>query len=348
MDRKKWLSLGVGFLVTLLCVGWLAYEVEWQKLQTQMTRIDWRWCALAVGLYLLGHVFRGIRCAWILRPHKQIPWFEATQVVWIGYATNNVLPARLGELVRAYVLARREKLSKGLAISTLLVERILDGLAIVGILVVTAFWAPTDPWIRRIGWFAGVLFVGAMSVMLMARLARGMFEQWLAWGASRLPHAIGEKAQGFGHRLLDGTACLRGDRYMVGVLWLSVLIWLVEGAMFFVLLPAFGLPMSLMTAYLAMSITNLGVLLPSTPGHVGTFHFCCTKALLLAGAITVSNQSIGVGYALVLHALQYIPVTLIGFWSLYHYGFNLRTIWHADDSPAHATPATATSSGNAR
>ncbi|MCB9641148.1 MAG: flippase-like domain-containing protein [Myxococcales bacterium] len=342
MDRKKWLSLGLGFVVTILCVGWLVYEVEWQKLQTQLTRIDWRWCVLAVGLYLLGHVFRGIRCAWILRPHKQISWFEATQVVWIGYATNNVLPARLGELVRSYVLARRERISTGISISTLLVERILDGLSIVGILVIAAFWAPTDPWIRRIGWFAGLLFVGAMSVMLLARLSRRFFERLLSWSASRLPASVGERAEGFGHRLLDGTACLQGDRYMVGVLFLSVLIWVVEGAMFLVLLPAFGLPFSPMTAYLAMSITNLGVLLPSTPGHVGTFHFCCTKALLLAGAITPAGQSIGVGYALVLHALQYVPVTLIGFWSLYHYGFNLKTLWHVGDAPPSVSEATTT------
>ena len=333
MIQKRWFSLFLGFLVTLFCILWLAYQVSWGALWLQMKKIDWRWSVLAVGLYLVGHLLRGIRCAWILRPHRKISWFDATQVVWIGYATNNVLPARLGELVRVYALSHRERIAKGISLSTLLVERILDGLAIVGILVVAAYWAPADPWIRRIGLFASLLFVGAMSVLLLARLAREYFERLLRWSASLLPEAIGSRGERFGHRLLDGTACLQADRYMIGVLSLSLLIWLAEGAMFLALLPAFGLPASLMTAYLAMSITNLGVLLPSTPGHVGTFHFCCTKALLLAGAVTPATQAIALSYALVLHALQYIPVTLLGFWSLYNYGLNWKKIVHVEDLP---------------
>lgn len=341
MSKKKKLvlSLLVGIGISIAFVWLLLRGVdakEGTSLMTVMSHIDWRFAALAAAIYLFGHYLRGIRNAWILHPYHRLSFWNATQIVWIGYAANNVLPARLGEFFRAYVLTHREKVPYGISLSTLLVERILDGLAIVGLLFVAASYAPHHPFIEKLAWVAGAIFAGAMAVVLLARLWSGLFRALMAMVCQWLPAAIGGKIEGFGQRLLEGMACLQWDKRLPGILVMSVLIWIVEGGMFLVMLKAFSLPMTLLAAYLAMTITNLGVLVPSTPSNMGTFHYFCTKGLLLSGAITASTT--GLGYAIALHALQVIPVTLLGLWALYSYGFNLSVMWREEETEPQVAP----------
>ncbi|MEM1008044.1 MAG: lysylphosphatidylglycerol synthase transmembrane domain-containing protein, partial [Myxococcota bacterium] len=172
-------------------------------------------------------------------------------------------------------------------------------------------------------WVAGSIFFGASGVLLLMRFTRAWFAYILELCCGFLPEALGAKIHGFGVHMMEGIHCLRWDRFGLGVLCSSVLIWLVEGAMFLALLPAFGLSASLVMAYIAMSMTNLGSLVPAGPGNLGTFHVFCAKALVLFGVPYGS----AVGYAVVLHALQYIPLTLLGLVALNLYGFRLRTFF---------------------
>ncbi|TNE48928.1 MAG: flippase-like domain-containing protein [Deltaproteobacteria bacterium] len=329
--NKRWLlPLLFGGLISVLFFVWALKGVQWKGVVESWTHIQWGWASLAAGTYLIGMWLRGIRCAWILRPYREISSSHGTQLVLIGYAANNILPARLGELVRSYALTHREKVNYGISLSTLLMERILDGLAIVGILWISGSFVSRQPWIDEIGWVAGGIFVGALVVVLLARLGSNMFKALLAWGSGLLPEGLGGKVESFGLRLLEGTACLRWDIRLPGILLMSVLIWVVEGAMFAIMLKAFGWPMSWLAAYLAMSITNLGVLVPSSPGHLGTFHAFCAKVLLLVGV--VASRSDALGYAAAVHLLQLVPVTLLGLWAMNHYGLSLSSIWKLKDN----------------
>lgn len=328
--NKRWIApLLFGATVSIFCFYLLLRGVNWSNVVQAWAQMDWGWALFAAGLYLLGLWMRGVRCAWLVRPYRTISVKDGTQLVWIGYAANNILPARLGELVRSYALTRKEKLDYGISLSTLLVERILDGLAIVGILWVAGGFISRQAWIDEIAWFAGGIFVSAILVVLMARLWTSMFQSLLSWGAGLLPQAIGSKIESFGLRLLEGTQCLRWDLRLPGILGMSLLIWLVEGAMFAVMLVAFGWPMSWLAAYLAMSITNLGVLVPSSPGHLGVFHALCAKVLVMVGIVSVKGNA--VSYAAAVHLLQIVPVTLLGLWSLQFFGFNLRSVWSLKD-----------------
>jgi uncharacterized protein (TIRG00374 family) len=325
---KLILSLFVGMVVSAVFLGLLfvGSSSKGHSFSAIWAQMIW-WPALAAtALYLLGHWLRGIRCAWILRPYQPLSTWKATQLVWIGYAANNVLPARLGEFVRASILTSREHVAYGISLSTLLIERILDGLAIVGILWLVSAFVPHHPFLSNLSWVAGGIFVGALLVVLLARLWESMFTRLLAFACGLLPAGIGSRIEGFGLRILEGTHCLQWDRRLPGILGMSVLIWAVEGGMFLLMLLAFQLPLSWIAAYLAMTITNLGVLVPSTPSNMGTFHFFCTKGLIISGII--SAVPMGLSYAVAIHLLQVVPVTLLGMWSLSTYGFDLRTLWN--------------------
>ena len=330
MSRKKILSFILGLGISAFCFYLVSRKIRWGALQQELTKIDLNWCFLAVAIYLLGHILRGVRCSWILRPYRKLTVLQATQVVWIGYAANNVLPARLGEFVRSYILAKRENLPQGITLSTLFIERILDGVAIAGILFVAALMGPSSDIITGVGWLAGLIFIGATVVLIAARVWKSTFHKLISWGAGFFPQSISGKLEGFTHKLLDGTECLQYDRRTLGVLGLSLLIWLVEAAMFLCLFPAFGFTFSLIAACLTMSMTNLGVLIPSGPSGMGAFHLACQQTLqltVLAGVATAVAATKGFAYAIVGHALQVIPITLLGIWALYSYGLNLRGVW---------------------
>ena len=134
-------------------------------------------------------------------------------------------------------MSEREEIPKGIALSTLFVERLLDGLSIMAILWCVSMFAPAYPWIQQISWISGAIFLGALSAMLLARFWRQRFEQLLSWGTGLFPTALGEKLEGFGLRLLEGLECLKLDRYLAGILSVSLFVWLVEGAMFLFILP---------------------------------------------------------------------------------------------------------------
>jgi uncharacterized membrane protein YbhN (UPF0104 family) len=219
----------------------------------------------------------------------------------------------------------------------------------VGILGFVAVFAPSHPRIRAVGQFAGVVFTVALFAVIVMRLQAPLCLRILKWATSFLPDALAEKLLHIGERLLEGTACLQLDRYLVGILGLSVLIWIIEGMMFWVLFFAMGLPPALIAALLAMSMVNLGVLIPSTPAHTGPFHFFCREALLLM-AVTTSKE-MAFGYAVVVHVLQFLPVTLLGLWSMRVFGVKLSAIWRlgseeeSTTESSDETPALSSTSG---
>lgn len=279
----------------------------------------WPWYALAPAIYLLGHGVRGIRCRAILRPHCAISTVTATNVVVVGYGANNVLPARMGELVRAYVLSRRANLSVSLSLAVTFLERILDGLSITFLLLIAAAFTPLPDWGRRLLWLGGLLFLAALGGIVLAMRARGFVVATSRRLMAPLPERLRDRLVSAIERGIAATDCLRDSSLTWKIVALSMGVWVVEGCMFLVLLPAFGLPLHPIWAWMALAVTNLGILFPSSPGYVGPFHYFCMRALMLFG---VSSET-ALGYAIMAHLLYYVPITIWGLSVLAVYGVDM-------------------------
>src|SRR5262245_23208631 len=133
MRRMSTLSW-VGLLLSAVFVALALRNINLAEFAAALRHAHWIWVLPAMALYFAGHVFRGLRSRLILKPHTDVSWIRAMNLILAGYAANNVLPARLGELIRTYVLGRLQSMSKATALSTVFVERVFDGMAIVGIL----------------------------------------------------------------------------------------------------------------------------------------------------------------------------------------------------------------------
>ena len=312
------LVLGFGCSVAFLGLAFGGLDVS-RLLQAVRKAALWPWMPMAILCYLAGHVVRGLRCKWMVSREADLSLATGTHVVVIGYAVNNILPTRLGEFARAGVLAERTGLPYAQALTVTAVERILDGLTLLVLLVVTVLIVPAQGWVAATLQFAGVIFGVALAAVVLAVACPGYLLTLTSRLANRMPPRLRDGLVRLANSVINGVGFLRRSRDAWRVCLVSLAVWLLEGGMFLCLLPSVGIPVSFWTAILAMTVTNLGILVPSSPGYIGPFHFFCMQALVATGV----SEETGLIYAVLVHLAFYVPITAWGFASMLAYGLTL-------------------------
>jgi glycosyltransferase 2 family protein len=226
-----------------------------------------------------------------------------------------VLPLRAGEVVRVYVLGRKLReadrttgvQSFWLVTATVVVERVLDSLAIVLMLAVLVLTIPVP---RVVEWAAGVLFavdvVGVSALVLIAR-APGFCRRLLARLTARWPAAARTIMAIFdtGLRGLDG---IRTPSHAPRLVLWTALVWLLPATAAWAMLRAVHLDLPFGAGWTVLAFVGVGVSVPSAPGYVGVFHAAATAALEVFGV----PRSTALAYALLFHASAIVPITLVG------------------------------------
>ena len=250
----------------------------------------------------------------------------------IGYMANNVLPLRAGEIVRIYVVARRLRAARGMAAAesfwlvtaTLVVERVLDSLAIVLILAALLLVIPIPSVFQ---WAAGVLLaVDVIGVTVLVAIARApeatrarlvrLTRRWPS--VERLTLSAFDVAL----RGLDG---IRARAHVVPLLAWTALVWLFPAGAAWAMLRAAHLDLSFVAGWTVLAFVGLGISVPSAPGYVGVWHAASVLALAVFGV----PQAPAVAYALLYHASQFVPITVAGWLALLREHLSLGEAAHA-------------------
>jgi hypothetical protein len=309
-------------VVTVLLLAWALHDVDPRAVLGHVARADWRWFVLAITLATVTFALRTVRWRVMLRAAdgSRLPWSPLWHAVAIGFMANNVLPARAGEVARAYIVKRQLPVRFTTALASIGVERVFDGLFLVGLMAV-AIAAPSFPRdatiggvsLARIATWAGVLF-GSMLVLALLVVAR---PAW--WGAlfGRACHAIlpARHADRL-TRLVDGAVAglsvLTSPGRLLAMTFWSLVLWLVNALSFACCFRAFGLPVPAEGALLLQGLIGFGVAIPSSPGFFGPFE-AVTRATLAIYGIGAEQA---VSYAVAYHIGGFIPITLLGLASL--------------------------------
>ncbi len=256
----------------------------------------------------------GVRCRLLVSLESTISLTDAIQVVVLGYAVNNLLPARLGEFFRAGLLSERTGLPYVQTLTVTVLERIFDGLALLFFLAIACLIFPANFAVSSLR-FAGLLF-GTMAVILFFMR---IFPHSFISLCSRITYLMGPRFHDFMVRAMShtiqGIGYLKGASELFLISGLSLVVWFLEAGMFLLLLPAFGLSMNIWVALFAMAVTNLAIMIPSTPGYIGTFHFFCMQALVVTGV----NSETAFGFAGLVHLVFYAPITFLGIFIILAY-----------------------------
>jgi glycosyltransferase 2 family protein len=319
--NRRWLTLA-GVLITGVSL-YLAFRgTNPHTIVTTLRETGIWWAIPVLGATLLSIWLRALRWRLMLDPLGDVTTGETYRATMIGFMANNVLPMRLGELVRAYSIGRSAGVSKSAAFATIVIERAFDLLAILLLFafVVLRFSMHLPAWAKAAGYVA---LAGCGGLFLVMGLFRWQRERTLA-GFTRmigwLPERLRNRVTGLMHRFLVGLEVLSRAHRLIWVTVLSLATWLAVALSFLFTAFAFDLPRPWEISLLLVVLTALAVMLPSGPGFVGTFEMGVRYGLTMVKVDDSRALSVAIFY----HAVQFIPITLIGFYHLWRQNFSLR------------------------
>ena len=322
LNRRFWLGLAASafFLALLL------WRIDFPDTAAALGDANYLLIAPAIGLYFVALYFRTIRWGVMLRPLKAIGFGRLFPVMAVGYMANNLLPVRLGELVRSFYLGQREDVSKSAALATIAIERVLDGVVLLlflaGMLVVlpvsgVAQDLANDTGVPLLLMVAVVVapFTVALGMLLLAAYRPSALLGLLRLLTKPLPKPVAAKRYSFAELFFSGLVVLRDPRRFLALVLLTAPVWLGEAAMYYVVGVSFGLEeyvgglWAMAGVMLALTATsNLATALPSSQGGIGPFELFAAATLVVLGA----PREVATAYAVALHVALLAPVTLLG------------------------------------
>lgn len=302
--RRFW----IGLAITLLFLVLLFYRSNPSEILVSLKNANYILTLPAVALYFIGFWFRVVRWAYVVRPLKVIPSSKLFSITIIGYAVNNLLPLRIGELVRAYLIGEREGVSKSAALGTIVVERIFDGLALIFFILVVSLFIPMADWLRALTLATTAIFVGFLAVFIFLGASPGRTEKAIFRLTRFLPQRWGKLALGVAASFVEGLKILQSPARLLVVFGYSLLFWAIEAAMSWVLAFGFNVSQPYPVFVIGTATANLSTTLPSTQGGIGPFEYFFKESLVLFG----TPDSLATTYAVVLHAVLLIPLIILG------------------------------------
>jgi uncharacterized protein (TIRG00374 family) len=314
---KNWRLWG-GILVSLLCLYWVARGMDWRSLRAELGQTRLVWLLPALGIIAGGMWARALRWRLLFQSEPGPRPGRLFNLLNISYLVNNVSPFRLGDLLRAYLCAELERLSVVQVLSTVVIERVADTLAIVLLLLVLLPVVSLPASVLRPAFGVGLAALAVACLLAFFALRR----EWSLALLDRLSTRLRFLAQTPLRRLLtsasDGLSALGSWRRALAVQAWSCAIWLATALQFYVVMQAAQLRLPFAAALTVVCLTSLGMVVPSSPGYVGVFEYITVVALSLFAV----GREAALGYALILHALSYVSLAILGVGALWSEGYS--------------------------
>ena len=306
-------------LVSVLAIALFAWFLSHANLtgvwaQVKRARVD----LLVAGFLavILTYVIRAWRWQYLLHPIGPTRFRTAFRTTVIGFAALGVLPARAGDVLRPYLLARQEGLMVSATLATIVMERVLDLIAVLALLALYV-WGIADPatlppallrGIEVSSALAGAVAIALMGVMWVLATHPERIGGLVFTMARVLPHAAADRLADLARTFSGGFAVAREPRALAAAVAWSFPLWLAIAAEAWLVTIAFGIAMPFAGTFLLQALLVIGVAVP-TPGAVGSYH----EAYRI-GVTTFfgAPEDTAVAAAIVTHAISYFPVVLTG------------------------------------
>lgn len=333
VGRTGWRRLLLGASVAAVALWAALRGVSLEELEESLGRADPRWVAAAVALSLVIMVLRALRWQLELLPLERVPLGRLWAITAVGYMCINLLPVRVGEVVRPWLLSRRSRVAFANVVGNVVLEKTLDSIAIMlymlsGLLAVEGL----PLWVRRGAMVPAV--AAAILVLLVALLwlrGESFVDRWIV---SRLPDRMGGGLRRALLAVRDGMSVLPDTRLLAAVFGLTLLLWSVPILSSWVMIRAFDFPVPFGAAVVVFIFIGFGTALPNAPGMVGVFQYACVLALGLFGV----DRADAFAYGVLLNAVQLLTLIAQGLVGLAISGAGLSEIRGASTTATEAEP----------
>lgn len=311
MGARKAISLVFGAMISVGFLWLIFRSVPFAELVPAMTQADPAWLAVALGFFAFGYACRIWRWRLMLSHFNSgLTWRRCSVPFMVSIAANNVLPFRAGDVLRGVAFSGWLGVPTARVLATLLVERLLDLLALIAALALALYLFGTEKAdvASFFGWSA-VTFGALAGFVGLVLLFPGIFAPLCRWIVRALPNrGLAAKLERQFDHVFHTLATLAARTRMARLIVWSFFAWAFEAGVFYAIarsLPDITTPVA---AWVAMPVGTLSTLLPSTPGYVGTFHFFVIQAAEALGNPAVAAAA----FAFLVHLALLIPATLWG------------------------------------
>jgi len=310
-----------GFLaiaISALLLWWAFRDVNLQEALGYLRRVRLLWLLAAVATATSLFPLRLIRWRLLLRQEDgaPYPWLPLWHAIAMGFAANNLLPFRAGEVVRTVAASRLTGARLTTSLASVGVERVFDALTVVGLLAAALLMPGMPSGLKVAGVPVQSVTTGAGLIALAGLIAASLVVAF-PLAAERVVRAA-VPSDRLALRLIEliggirqGLSVLRSPARFAGVVTWSVVLWLVNALSFYLAFQAFDLPVNYAGAVVLQGVLAFGIAVPSAPGYVGPFEAAITAVLAIYGI----GASQAVAYAVGYHLTTFVPITLLGVWS---------------------------------
>lgn len=309
----------IGIVISIVFIYLAFKDVNFEEMWQALLGANYWWLIPAMAFMLISHWFRALRWRYFMEPIKPVRVHPLFSALMVGYASNNILPLRLGEFLRAYAIGKSQDISKTSAFATVIVERLIDVLSLLVILAIAILVYPLPQAIKNGGYIIFAFTVGAIVLLvLLLRKTEGTLNLLSKLMPAKLFELVEPPIRSF----LKGFSVLKKSEHYFSVTVTSVLVWLFYLFVVYVSFFAFDLGarygLDVWSSFVVLATVSIGIMIPSSPGYVGTYHWFCMKSLSFYGI----PESEALSFAVISHAMNTIPFTILGL--LYFWRENLR------------------------
>lgn len=308
----RWLKPVIGLVVTFIFVRLLVRGLDIAALGHAFAKLSLPLLVLALMFLSAGYALRIVRWWWMLRvlepslPLKACVWPFLTSI-----AVNNVLPFRTGDALRVFGFRRQLRSPAVRVLGTLIIERMLDLLALLGFFFIGLLGLPDgvfpESFIRIATGLAGFSVAGLLIFVLTTPWLSRIIDRIAGHGFFARRNLSDVVAQHGGH-FIGALGLVRSLSRLVVLLGLSIMTWGFEGAVFATVAAAVNTGVDPLGPWFSLGTGTLATLIPSSPGYVGTFDYFAAEGLVAYGA----DPEISVAFAVTVHAVLWLPLTVAG------------------------------------
>ncbi|MBI3893079.1 MAG: flippase-like domain-containing protein [Candidatus Wallbacteria bacterium] len=324
-----WIGIGVSLAFLYLFLR----NVQWQELTASLAEAHYVYVLPALALWFTTLWLRCLRWKVMIRHLKPTSMGSLASAMSIGFMATNLLPARVGELVRAAALARSERLKVSGVFATIVVERIFDVLSLLFFMMLVLLYLPargehaaTLEKLRFFGGLFAAVIAAVVTFLVMLRAYPAQVKRALGPILARLPEGFAQHVSSALENFVEGLGMLSGWTELLVVSVLSLVLWLNIGLINWALSFAFDIHISVLGACSIFVVTAFAIALPQAPSFIGVFHVAVETSLRLLEVGTVSAKS----YAIVLWAISVFPPVVLGLYFLWRGHLTLGELTRPD------------------
>jgi glycosyltransferase 2 family protein len=298
----------VGMLISMAALIFAYTRIDVDEALQAFREAQYVWLIPAAAFTLASLVFRAFRWRALFHP-TQLPFGHVFGILTTGYLVTTLLPLRLGDFVRVHIIGEMHAIRKGRALSTVVVERVLDVLTVIVILLALLPFVPVPGYVRTVLWIGvpGMMVIIGFIAMLWFKRQRALdlLESRLHW----LPDGWEEMIHEHAEAVLQGLSVLDSGKSLAKSAGWSALTWIAGGCMMWVMLLAFGLPHSPSIAFFLLAMSALSMVIPSSPGFIGVYH-----AIIIETLVTIfgAPRGLSASFAILTHLLLFVPTVVCG------------------------------------